>query len=124
MTNCQEMGETREPMAYDCWMDAWKIAENYDHMGVDLWIMFAAKQHVSIPNGIVQGWEVSVAKPPRPVLGVLVFHWSHKEKELKIDKTLSLPYDVPLDGVILSEDERDFNPTLAETAKSSYILLA
>lgn len=123
-SNMQEMGETREPMARDCWEDAQKLAENY--AGVfkrDFWIMYAAKPHVGQPNTIVAGWEVVAKRPPKPIVGVLVFRWSHADKNLSVEERLSLPYDVPLSEDELSKDPTDFVPSLEGAAKASGSIL-
>lgn len=112
-------------MARDCMEDALKIANLYEHVGEDFWILFASKAHQSIPNAFVHGWEVTFSKPPIPILGVLVFHVNQKTKSMTLDTKLSLPYDVPLAGVKLSESSKDVSPELANTAKrSGSILLA
>lgn len=115
----QQMGETRDPMAVDCWEDAHRIAVNYSKMfGQDLWILFAAKPHTSIENGIVMGWEVCVKRPPAPMLGVMVFQWSYKDQILTVDP-LSLPYDVPISESEMSTSAKDFVPSLCDAAKKS-----
>lgn len=125
-SNCQEMGETREPMARDCWYDAQRLAGIYSkQLHMDFWILFAAKPHVRDRNAIVMGWEVLPHRPPRAMVGVMVFKWSHKDKRLTVETDLSLPYDVPLDDEELSRNEEDFVPTVAKAAeKSGSILLA
>lgn len=124
-SNCQEMGETREPMARDCVQDALRLANLYEHVGEDFWICFASKAHATIPNACVHGWEVVFARPPCAIPGMLVWYVNHKTKEMTLDPTLSLPYDVPLDESQLSTNPKDFTPSLAETAKkSNSILLA
>lgn len=123
-SNMQEMGETREPMARDCWEDAQKLAETYASVFKrDFWIMYAAKPHVAQRNTIVAGWEVVAKRPPKPIVGVLVFKWSHADKNLTIDQRLSLPYDVPLSEDELSKDQADFVPSLEESAKDSGSIL-
>jgi hypothetical protein len=122
----QEMGETREPMAYDCWQDAKHLAEKYSKkMKHDFWVLFAAKPHVQHKNAIVAGWDIVAMRPSRAMVGVLVFKWTHKDKELTVDMELSLPYDVPICEDELSKYVDDFTPTLATAAKrSGSILLA
>lgn len=125
-SNMQEMGETREPMAFDCWMDAHRIAENYAKvMDGDFWVLFAAKAHTQCENAIVAGWEVVAKRPPRGMVGVLVFKWDHKERKLEVETDLCLPYDVPLSPVELSSKSEDYIPTIENAAKKSgSILLA
>lgn len=120
------MGETREPMARDCWTDAQNLAEMYSKkLKHDFWVLFAAKPHQGIENGIVAGWEVIAKRPPAAMVGVLVMKWSHKEKRLTVETDLSLPYDIPLDGVELSDKNKDVIGTVGEAAaKSGSILLA
>jgi hypothetical protein len=125
-SNMQEMGETREPMAYDCWTDAQRLAEMYSKsLQRDFWVLYAAKPHVSIPNAIVAGWEISVTRPPAAMVGVLSFKWNNSEKRLTVDTDMSLPYDVPISSSEMSTSEKDFVPTIADAAKKSgSILLA
>ena len=120
------MGETREPMSSDCWEDAQKLASMYsDKLRHDFWVLYAAKPHQKIPNAVVAGWEVIAKRPPAPMLGVLVFKWSHNEQRLTVETDLSLPYDVPLSNAELSESSKDIVSTVGETAKrSGAILLA
>jgi hypothetical protein len=122
----QEMGETREPMAFDCWTDAQKLAEMYSkQLKHDFWVLYAAKPHVTIKNGIVAGWNVISRRPPQAMVGVLVFKWSHKDQELTVDTRLSLPYDIPISETEMSKCSKDYVPTMEEAAKKSgSILLA
>jgi hypothetical protein len=125
-SNCQEMGETREPMAYDCWQDAHRLAHLYNRvLQRDFWVLFAAKPHVKNRNSIVMGWDVTVKRPPQAMVGVMVFKWSYKDQCLTVEADLSLPYDVPLSDEELSRNDKDFVPSVARAAeKSGSILLA
>ena len=125
-SNMQVMGETREPMARDCWTDAQRLAELYSKtLQRDFWVLYAAKPHVKYPDAVVAGWEVIAKRPPQAMVGVLVFKWSHKDKRLKVEPDLCLPYDVPLSETELSKDKADYVPTIEEAAKKSgSILLA
>lgn len=125
-SNMQEMGETREPMARDCWADANRLAALYsktlDH---DFWILYAAKPHVQHKQAVVAGWEVIAKRPPRAMVGVLVFKWSKADQELSVEVDLSLPYDIPLSDSELSEKSQDSFVSLSDSAKKSgSILLA
>ena len=125
-SSMQEMGETREPMAFDCWQDAQKLAEKYAKvMKHDFWVLFAAKPHVKVQNGIVMGWEVIAKRPPQAMVGVMVFKWSHREQQLSVDTSLSLPYDVPISESEMSKNSKDCISTVAEAGrKSGSIILA
>ncbi len=122
----QEMGETREPMARDCWSDANRLAEMYaKKLKHDFWVLYAAKPHVHHKHAVVAGWEVIARKPPQGMVGVLVFKWSHADQSLTVETDISLPYDVPLSETELSTKANDVVPTMAEAAKKSgSILLA
>lgn len=122
----QEMGETREPMASDCWNDALRLAEMYaKKLNRDFWVLYAAKPHVKDPNAIVAGWEVIAKRPPQAMVGVLVFKWDNIDKRLVPESDLCLPYDVPLSEAELSKSGKDFTPTIEQAAKKSgSILLA
>lgn len=122
----QEMGETREPMAFDCWTDANRLAEMYAKtLKHDFWVLYAAKPHVREKNAIVAGWEVIAKRPPQAMVGVLVFKWCHIEKRLMVEEDLSLPYDIPISEAEMSMSSKDIVPTLGEAAKKSgSILLA
>jgi hypothetical protein len=125
-SNMQEMGETREPMARDCWTDAQKLAELYDKsLKRDFWVLYAAKPHVRQSNAIVAGWEVIAKRPPAAMVGVLVFKWSHQQQRLSVEADLSLPYDVPVSDTEMSKSSKDFVPSVENAAKKSgSILLA
>ena len=125
-SNMQQMGETREPMASDCWGDANRLAAMYAKtLKHDFWVLYAAKPHVRMKNGVVAGWEVIAKRPPAAMVGVLVFKWSHEDKSLSVDTELSLPYDVPISETEMSKDGKDVIGTVGEAAKrSGSILLA
>lgn len=125
-SNSQEMGETREPMAMDCWTDAQSLSEKYaKQLKHDFWVVYAAKPHVSIPNAIVCGWEVIVRRPPAAIVGAMVFKWDNTERKLTVEKDLCLPWDAPIEEEVLSKSEKDFVPEVYEAAKKSgSILLA
>lgn len=125
-SNMQEMGETREPMAKDCWTDAQKLAELYSKsLKHDFWVLYAGKPHTNIPNAIVAGWEVIAKRPPAAMVGVLVFKWDHKERRLLIEPDLCLPYDVPISEAEMSNNSNDRIGTIEQAAKKSgSILLA
>ena len=122
----QEMGETREPMARDCWKDANRLAHSYaDKLKHDFWVLYAAKPHNAYDHAIVCGWEVIAKKPPCAMVGVLVFKWVHEDRRLVVETDLCLPYDVPLSPGELSKEGKDLLPSLAKAAvKSRSILLA
>lgn len=122
----QQMGETREPMARDCWADANRMAELYSKkFHQDFWVLFAAKPHVNTPNALVMGWEVVAKRPPQAMVGVMVFKWSHQDKALSVEADLSLPFDVPISESEMSTDKKDHVATVEEAAKKSgSILLA
>jgi len=125
-SSMQQMGETREPMARDCWNDAHDIAWRYDKtMKRDFWVMYAAKPHTQNSRAIVAGWEVVIRRPPRGMVGVMVFKWSHDRQVLSVEPDLCLPYDVPISEAEMSRNKEDLLPSLAIAAqKSKSILLA
>lgn len=123
-SNMQQMGETREPMARDCWDDANRLAETYAKvMNRDFWVLYAAKPHVAHAKTIVAGWEVVAKRPPKPILGVLVFKWLHADKRLIVEADLCLPYDVPISEAEMSKDPIDRIESIEETAKKSQVIL-
>jgi len=122
---CQQMGETRDPMARDCVQDALRLANLYEHVGEDFWICFASKPHTQKKNALVHGWEVVFKRPAIPVPGMLVWHVDQKKKQMNLDTKLSMPYDIPLEEELLSTKGEDVVATLGETAKASgSVLLA
>lgn len=125
-SNMQEMGETREPMAYDCWSDANRLAEMYSKkLEGDFWILFAAKPHVKQQNAVVMGWEVIAKRPPRAMVGVMVFKWNDADQRLEVETDLSLPYDIPISEMEMSTNTNDLIVSVAQAAqKSGSILLA
>lgn len=122
----QQMGETREPMARDCWTDAQRLAELYSKtLKRDFWVLYAAKPHVKDPNAIVAGWEVIAKRPPAAMVGVLVFKWDHRERRLMVEPDLCLPFDVPISESEMSTNSKDVIVSVGEAAKKSgSILLA
>jgi hypothetical protein len=123
-SNMQEMGETREPMARDCWADANRLAEMYaKKLNRDFWVLFAAKPHVKYKYAAVMGWNISVKRPRQAMVGVMVFKWSNQDKTLTVEPNLSLPYDIPISEEEMSKDAKDFIPTVAEAAKKSESIL-
>jgi hypothetical protein len=125
-SNMQEMGETREPMAYDCWSDANRLAEMYSKkLEGDFWILFAAKPHVKQANALVMGWEVIAKRPPQAMVGVMVFRWNDADQRLEVETDLSLPYDVPISEMEMSTNKNDVIVSVAQAAqKSGSVLLA
>lgn len=123
-SNMQEMGETREPMAMDCWTQAQELAEKYaQKLKHDFWLLCAYKPHVNIPNALVAGWEVIAKRPPKGMVGVLVFKWVHKDKRLIVEAELSLPFDVPISEAEMSSKSSDYTQTVADAAKKSQAIL-
>jgi hypothetical protein len=122
----QLMGETREPMAADCWRDANRIAEKYaETFKSDFYVMFAAKPDAQLKHAIRCGWEVVIKRPPVGIVGALVFKWSHKDQQLTPDTDLCLPNDVPISEFEMSRDPKDCIPTVFNAArKSGSIFLA
>lgn len=125
-SNMQEMGETREPMAFDCWADANRLAEMYSKkLEGDFWVLFAAKPHVKQANALVMGWEVIAKRPPQAMVGVMVFKWNDADQRLEVETDLSLPYDVPISESEMSTNKSDVIVSVAQAAqKSGSILLA
>jgi hypothetical protein len=120
------MGETREPMARDCWSDANRLAEKYaEKLDGDFWVLFAAKPHVKQPNALVMGWEVIAKRPPRAMVGVMVFRWNSVDKKLEVETDLSLPFDIPISESEMSNRKEDVIISIGKAAeKSGSILLA
>lgn len=125
-SNMQEMGETREPMAKDCWEEAQNLALQVDaKVAQDFWLLYVAKGDKFKKHVIRAAWHVTLKRPETAIVGSLAFKWSHKDKRLSVDAGLSLPYDIPLSEAELSKNEKDVFPTLGEAAaKSKAILLA
>ncbi len=113
-------------MARDCWKDANRLAELYSKsLKHDFWILHAVKPHTQMHYAMVAGWEVIAKRPPRAMVGVLVFKWSHNDRQLTVEADLSLPYDIPISDSEMSTSEKDYVPTVEQAAKKSgSILLA
>ena len=123
-SNMQLMGETREPMARDCWDDAQRLAELYSkQLKHDFWVLYAAKPHATEANTVVAGWEVIAKRPPSPMVGVLVFKWNCRKRQLEVEVDLCLPFDVPISEMEMSTHKDDFTWTMAEAAKKSGAIL-
>ncbi len=111
-------------MASDCWADAHRFAEVYaKSLRRDFWVMYAAKPHTQNKQAIVAGWELSVKRPPRAIVGVLVFKWDNEARRLIVEPDLCLPLDVPIDEREMSTKAKDFMPSMAEAAKKSQSIL-
>ncbi len=116
----QTMGDTREPMAADCWKDAQDLAEKYaKEFKRDFWILYGAKPHVKNPNTIVAGWVVSIKRPEAGIVGTLVFKWIEEDQRLVVDEDLCLPNDVPISEFEMSTSKKDMVPSLVRAAKKS-----
>lgn len=123
-SNMQLMGETREPMAQDCWSDALRLAHKYAKaLKRDFWILYAAKPHTVHQHALVAGWEVIAQRPPRGMVGVLVFKWDNEARRLEPDAELCLPYDVPISEHEMSTQDRDFTSSIASAGKASESIL-
>ncbi len=122
----QEIGETRDAMAEDCWRLAEKIADERRNDPKPFYIMYSAKvdpaltgadawgQHVA--GGIRQTFRLSYDRPPF-VLGMLVWFVNAPLGIFEFVSELSSPPDIPLDPSLLSDRREDCSYALADKAK-------
>lgn len=123
----QELGETREKMAMDCWTQAEKFAENMKSETRPFYIVFFAKPDADIEGkgvkGIRQAFKAYFARPVG-VLGILVWYVDHSKSEFSFVPELSSPPDVHLDPRDLSGKSEDQLYGVMEKGKKLNVLVS
>ncbi len=129
----QELGETRDQMALDCWSQAEKIAEERKNDTRPFYIIYAAKPDPALQGAIVRGlvasggirqsFKLSYERPPF-VLGMLVWFVNNPLGIFEFVPQLSSPPDVPLDPSLLSVRKEDQMESLMEKGKKINVLVS
>ena len=129
----QELGETRDQMALDCWLQAEKIASERKHDVKPFYIIYAAKPDPALSGanvrgliasgGIRQSFKLSYDRPPF-VLGMLVWYVNNPLGIFEFVPQLSSPPDVPLDPSMLSDRKEDQFSTVMEKGKNINVLVS
>jgi hypothetical protein len=129
----QEMGETRDSMAQDCWDRAEQIASVRKKDDKPFYIIFSAKPDPGLKGakvrglyaagGIRQTFKLSYDRPPF-VLGMLVWYVNNPMGIFQFVPELSSPPDIPLDPSLLSDRKEDQFCNVMEKGKSIKILVS
>ena len=122
----QELGETRDAMAQDCWDIAYGIAKDRSHDPKPFYIIYSAKVDPAlagadawgkrVAGGIRQAYRLSYQRPPF-VLGMLVWFVNGPLGVFEFVSELSSPPDIPIDPSLLSTYSADAFGGLADKAK-------
>jgi hypothetical protein len=129
----QELGETRDSMALDCWKRAEEIAHARKRDVKPFYIIYAAKPDPALAGanvcgnvasgGIRQTFKLSYVRPPF-VLGMLVWYVNNPIGLFEFVPQLSSPPDVPLDPSLLSVRKEDQMESLMEKGKNINVLVS
>lgn len=121
----QQLGETRNAMAEDCWRLAEKIADERKNDDKPFYIIYSAKVDPSlrgadawgrhVAGGIRQSFRLSYDRPPF-VLGMLVWFVNNPLGIFEFVSDLSSPPDIPLDPSLLSDRREDTSYALGNKA--------
>lgn len=129
----QEMGETRDALALDCWRKAESIAHERKNDVKPFYIIYAAKPDPALAGanvrgtiasgGIRQCFRISYDRPPF-VLGMLVWFVNNPMGVFEFVPSLSSPPDVPLDPSLLSDRSEDQSTRVMEQGQKRKILVS
>lgn len=123
----QEMGETRDSMAMDCWNAAVKFAENMKNEVKPFYIVYFAKPDANINGlgikGIRQTFKAYYTRPAN-LLGLLVWYVNNPLGIFQFVPELSSPPDTPVDPSLLSTKSEDQSVRVMETGKNLNVLVS
>lgn len=119
----QEIGESREAWGLDVWHKAEDIANNLKNDPKPFYIVYAAKEDKNQPGTFRQAFRMYRQRPPK-LLGILVWYVDNAQGIFQIVPELSIPPDVPLDPLLLSEEKGDMSQSLMEVGQSMGVLLS
>jgi hypothetical protein len=129
----QELGETRDALAMDCWRKAEQIASERKNDVKPFYIIYAAKPDPSLSGakvngqlalgGIRQAFRLSYDRPPF-VLGMLVWFVNNPMGIFQFVPELSSPPDTPLDPSLLSDRKEDQFTGVMEKGKKINVLVS
>lgn len=129
----QEMGETRDAMAWDIWHRAEEIASERKNDKKPFYIIYSAKPDPALAGanvrgqvasgGIRQTFKLSYDRPPF-VLGMLVWFVNNPMGVFEFVPQLSSPPDIPLDPTLLSDRKEDQSERVMEKGKKINVLVS
>jgi len=129
----QELGETREEMAWGIWRQAEAIANEHKKLKKPFYIVYAAKPDPALQGAIVNGlvasggirqsFRLTHDRPP-PLLGVLVWYVDNAQGIFEFQPQLSSPPDVPLDPSLLSTRSEDQLYGVMDQGKKMKVLVS
>ncbi len=129
----QQLGETRDAMAFDCWNKAEAIANERKKDVKPFYIIYAAKPDPHLSGAVVNGqiaaggiretYKLSYDRPPS-ILGQLVWFVNNPMGIFQFVPELSSPYDVPLDPQLLSVRKEDQAPSVMQRGEKMNVLLS
>lgn len=129
----QELGETREEMAWGVWRKAEQIAQDHKKDPKPFYIVFAAKTDPqlrgAVVNGIVasggirQTFRLSYDRP-KVYIGQLVWYVNNALGDFQFLPELSPPPDIPLDPSMMSTSSKDQFSSVMDQGKRMNVLVS
>lgn len=129
----QELGETRDAMAWDVWHKAEEIASDRKKDVKPFYIIYAAKTDPALAGanvrgqkaagGIRQTFKISYCCP-QLILGQLVWYVNNPLGQFEFVPQLSSPPDIPLDPSLLSDRKEDQFASVMEKGKDMNVLVS
>lgn len=129
----QELGETRDAMAWDVWKKAETIASERKRDTKPFYIIYAAKPDPALAGanvrgqvaqgGIRQTFKLSYVRPP-VILGQLVWFVNNPMGIFEFVPQLSSPPDIPLDPSLLSDRKEDQFSSVMEKGKNLNVIVS
>jgi hypothetical protein len=129
----QELGETREALAMQCWRLVSEFANNMKSEKRPFYIVYAAKSDPALQGAMVNG-SVAIGglrqtvkayynRPPA-MLGIMVWYVDNNLGIFDFVPELSCPPDVPLDESMLSDKSEDQLTGVMEQGKKMNVLVS
>lgn len=112
----QEIGETRNKMANDLVARVEQIVNEMKDDKEPYYIVYHAKKDKFKPNTINAAIKM-YREVPMGILGILVWYVDNSKGIFEFKPHLSSPPDVPVSPLILSSNESDFSPRVANQGK-------
>ena len=117
-----EMGEVRDPMCRGEMNVIYDFINNMKHIDRPFYVVYSADVDHLVPNKINRAIKAYYQQPPK-MLGILVWYVDNKLGIADFRPDLSMPFDIPIDPSILSDDPRDMAVSVAEQGKQSNLIL-
>lgn len=129
----QELGETRESLALQCWELVTKFAEGMRHEKKPFYIVYAAKSDPALQGAVIDG-SVAIGglkqtvkayytRPPA-ILGIMVWYVDNNLGIFEFIPDLSCPPDVPIDPSMLSDKSEDQFSSVMQKGKDINVLVS